>query len=43
MYGKCSRSPDSLRLEKKGYGEVIHFPVEFETFLALQAVHVEVG
>ena len=29
--------------KKQGYGEVIHFPVEFETFLALQAVYVEVG
>ena len=28
---------------KKGYGEVIHFPLEYETLLALQAVHVEVG
>ena len=43
MYGRCSRSPDSLWLEKKGYGEVIHFPLEFETLLALQAVHVEVA
>ena len=29
--------------KKKGYREVIHFPLEFETLLALQAVHVEVG
>ena len=43
MYGKCSRSPDSLRREKKDTEKLYIFPVEFETFLALQAVHVEVG
>ena len=34
----------SLRLSRyNGYGEVMYFPLEFETLLALQAVHVEVG
>ena len=28
---------------KSGYGEVMYFPLEFETLLALQAVHVEEG
>ena len=27
---------------RNGYGEVMYFPLEFETLLALQAVHVEV-
>ena len=33
----------SLRLEKNGYGEVMYFPLEFETLLALEAFYVEVG
>ena len=36
-----TRSPFTAT-RRNGYGEVMYFPLEFETLLALQAVHVEV-